>query len=282
MGNTAYMFPGQGSQYKGMGKELFALFPNETQKASQLLGYDLVEVCVHNPNDHLHNTAYTQPAIYFISCLSYLKKTEQQTKNYPDFVLGHSLGEYAALFASGVFDLYTGLNLLQKRGALMSKINNGSMMAIIGPNVLTIHQLLEDNDLPNIGIANFNSFEQIVLSGNNHDIIQAKTILERHNYRCITLKVSGAFHSKQMEPARVEFMRFLMHFKFNAPKIPVISTTTVSLLEEKYILETLGFQLVKSVKWVQSILYLQTLAVDTFIELGPGNVLSRLNSHILK
>ena len=281
MHHIAYLFPGQGSQYQGMGKDLLEHFPNETNQASQLLGYDLMDLCLNDPHNRLQLTAYTQPAIYFISCLAYLKHIEQYVNEQPDFVLGHSLGEYTALFAAGAFDLYTGLKIVQKRGELMSKIDNGSMLAVMGKNIVFNMKLLENHNLGNIDIANFNSVNQVVLSGYETDIEQAKEILSHYDYKCIPLYVSGPFHSRYMEPARIELMRFLMDFQFRDFTIPIISTVTGLPLEQNYILEILGFQLIKPVKWVQSILYLQSAAVQKFIELGPNDVLTRLNHHIL-
>ena len=114
-----YMFPGQGSQFKGMGQELLELFPEEAAEASKILGYDIKELCLNDHNNFLVETEYTQPAIYFISCLSFLRETNHRKNNIPNFICGHSLGEYAALFASGAFDLFTGLEIVKKRGDLM-------------------------------------------------------------------------------------------------------------------------------------------------------------------
>ncbi|AWN81562.1 acyltransferase domain-containing protein [Candidatus Cardinium hertigii] len=276
-----YMFPGQGSQYKGMGEELFNNFPLETKEASEILGYDIKQLALQDEQDKLNYTLYTQPIIYFLSCLSYLE--ERKKVNSSSFVVcGHSLGEYAACFAAGIFDLFTGLKIVKKRAELMSEIKNGTMMAVIGTDSLKTETLLEYINLDNIDIATFNSHKQIVLSGLSNEIVEAEKLLEIQGFKCILLNVSGAFHSRQMEGVRIEFMRFLKDYEFSLPIIPIISSTTAMPLEYDFILENLGFQLVKSVKWLQTILYLQSLSLTVFKELGPGNMLTKLNEEIFK
>ena len=125
-----YVFPGQGSQTVGMGADLFDQFPFLITQADQVLGYSVKQLCLEDPNKKLNSTDYTQPAIYIINALTYLKKVQQEGK--PDFAAGHSLGEYNALFAADVFDFVTGLKLVQKRGAIMAKVEGGGMGAVIG------------------------------------------------------------------------------------------------------------------------------------------------------
>jgi malonyl CoA-acyl carrier protein transacylase len=275
------MFPGQGSQHKGMGEHLFKLFPQEVEEASTVLGYNIKELCLHDPEEKLNITNYTQPVIYFVSCLAFL---EHQKKNeqLPNFVCGHSLGEYAALFAANVFDLMTGLNIVKKRGELMGQLRNGSMMAVIGPDAMNIDHILKKNGLNTIDVANYNTSEQLVLSGKVNDLNIAQNILENKGFRCVKLNVSGAFHSRYMDLIKNDFMRFLLNFDFLSPQIKVISSTTANELENTYILETLGYQLVRGVKWYQTILYLKSRGVTNFVELNPGEVLTRLNSKIME
>lgn len=279
MSKIAYVFPGQGAQFKGMGADLFPLFREETKKASSLLGYDIENLCLEDANDQLKSTQFTQPTIYFVSCLDYMKR-KKESGNKPDFVCGHSLGEYSAMFAAGVFDLFTGLLIVNKRAELMGKIKNGSLMAIIGPEVSNLNQILSDESISTIDIANFNTPDQAVIGGPTADLENLKVVLEKYGFRCVELNVSGAFHTRYMEPARIEYMRFLMNFDFHNPTIPTISSCTGSLLDPKYILETLGFQLVKSVRWVKTIKTLMSMSVNTFIEVGPGEILTRLNKKI--
>src|ERR1700722_298171 len=128
---TTYMFPGQGSQVRGMGSTLFTEFQDYVQKADHILGYSIEKLCLEDPDNLLNKTEYTQPALFTVSALSYIKKLKE-TNTAPQYVIGHSLGEYNALFAAEVFDFETGLKLVQKRGALMSKASGGGMAAIVG------------------------------------------------------------------------------------------------------------------------------------------------------
>lgn len=246
------MFPGQGSQYKGMGEHLFKLFPTEVDEASTVLGYDITELCLHNPEDKLNITNYTQPAIYFVSCLAFLEK-QKNGAQLPNFVCGHSLGEYAALFVANVFDLMTGLYIVKKRGELMGLLSNGSMMAVIGKGAINVESILREKELDTVDIANYNTSEQLVLSGKLDDLSLTQNILENEGFRCVKLNVNGAFHSRYMQP-----------------------------IKNDYILETLGYQLVRGVQWYQTILNLQSRGVRNFVELGPGDILTRLNKKILK
>jgi malonyl CoA-acyl carrier protein transacylase len=278
---TAYMFPGQGSQYKGMGEHLFKLFPTEVDEASAVLGYDIKELCLHDPEDKLNITNCTQPAIYFVSCLAFLEK-QKNGAQLPNFVCGHSLGEYAALFVANVFDLITGLHIVKKRGELMGLLSNGSMMAVIGKGALNVGSILREKGLDTVDIANYNTSEQLVLSGKMDDLNLAQNLLEKEGFRCVKLNVSGAFHSRYMQSIKNDYMRFLLNFDFSPPQIKLISTTTAQELENNYILETLGYQLVRGVQWYQTILNLQSRGVRNFVELGPGDILTRLNKKILK
>ena len=149
---TCYMFPGQGSQKVGMGEDLFDKFPNHTNSASEILGYDIKKLCLEDPNEQLNLTQYTQPALYTVNVLSFLNLEDQK----PKVVLGHSLGEYSALCAAEVFDFETGLKLVQKRGALMSQATGGAMAAIVGISIEKINEILQENKLDQIDIANLN------------------------------------------------------------------------------------------------------------------------------
>jgi len=175
----AYLFPGQGSQHVGMGNDLFSLFPRELAAAQALLGYSVEELCLRDsPAGALQNTAFTQPALYVVSALTYLRKL-RQTGRQPDFAAGHSLGEYTALFAAGVFDFQTGLKLVQRRGALMARVSGGAMAAVIGLPSDRIAAVLAAERLESVDIANMNSPDQTVVSMLKVDLDRVQSALER-------------------------------------------------------------------------------------------------------
>ena len=277
-----YMFPGQGSQRRGMGKTLFPMFPELCQIAEDTLGYSIEELCLKDPNKQLNRTDFTQPALFFVSCLEFLRlKAEGQPQ--PDFVLGHSLGLYPALFAAEVFDLKTGLEIVALRGKLMEAASDGKMLAVIGEGVDKLPQYLVQFDATNIDIANLNTPTQAVLSGKAESIEQIKIVLEAMDFRCVMLSVSGPFHSRYMESARTEFSRFLMDIELSKPTIPVVSTTTGEILNEHFLFEEMSFQLTKPVRWLQTISNLATKYPGIqFREVGPNKILQRLNSSIIQ
>ena len=267
------MFPGQGSQHTGMGTELFHLFPQYVECANDILGYDIVDLCLHNNINLLQQTNYTQPALFVVNALSYLKHIQE--KSIPDIVLGHSLGEFNALFAAGVFDFEAGLQLVQKRGQLMSNCVGGGMAAVIGLFYEEVEKILLNNSL-DLDIANINSASQIVISGQASTIEQAAVLFEDEFATYITLKVSGAFHSRYMKSTQQAFLTFAEKFKFNSPEKVVISNVTALPHIEGSILDLLVEQITKPVKWYESISYLLERGECSFVELGPGKVLTNL------
>jgi len=279
---TTYIFPGQGSQMKGMGSELFPVFPELIQIADNLLGYSMVDLCLNNPNGQLNQTDYTQPALYVVNALSYLSAKKESTVK-PSYLAGHSLGEYNALFASGVFDFETGLKLVQKRGALMSEAIGGSMAAVIGLKESVVDAILRENNLSDITIANYNSYSQMVITGPKDVVTNAKTIfIEAGAKLFIPLKVSGAFHSPYMQSAQQQFKEYISHFKFAPATIPVIANVNARPYETHEIASLLADQMTHSVKWTQTIEYLMTQGETHFEEVGPGTVLTGLVSRIQK
>jgi trans-AT polyketide synthase/acyltransferase/oxidoreductase domain-containing protein len=277
------MFPGQGSQALGMGKDLFDLFPNEVATADKVLGYSIKELCLEDKNQKLNSTDYTQPALYVVNALTYLKKVTESGK--PQFAAGHSLGEYNALFAAGVFDFETGLKLTQKRGAIMSLALGGGMAAIVGLEVSKIESVLKENNLTTIDIANYNAPTQTVISGPKEDIEKAKPIFEAAGARMVViLKVSGAFHSRYMKEAQNEFETFLNAQKLSAPQVPVISNLKAEpySADETTIKKTLAGQISSGVRWVETIQLLAKQPEPAFEEVGPGKVLTGMLKQILK
>ncbi len=270
-----YVFPGQGSQFKGMGADLFDDFKTLSGIADEVLGYSLSELCVNDPMNQLNKTQFTQPAIYVVSALSYLKWYEESSRK-ADYLAGHSLGEYGALFAAGAFDFETGLKLVQKRGELMGKANSGGMAAVLGISVQDINSILRDNNFTNIDVANLNSITQTVLSGDLAEINAAAKVFERHKARYIVLPVSAAFHSRYMNDARKEFEVFLDKFTFGPLTVPVISNVTARPHASDSLKLYLGDQITNSVRWLDTIHYLLDQGAFEFKEMGPGNVLTKL------
>ncbi len=271
----AFVFPGQGSQQKGMGEELFDAFPELTRKADEILGYSIRELCLEDPKGVLDNTRYTQPALFTISSLSYLKKL-QDGEEKPDFVAGHSLGEYSALFAAGILDFETGLALVKRRGELMSLEEGGAMAAVVGLDREGVAKVLDENALSEIYIANLNTPVQIVVSGKKEDILKAEGIFTGTEGCSLykVLNVSGAFHSPYMENARKVFTEELKSLSFGKMEIPVIANVNALPYDENRISETLSEQLISPVRWVDSVKYMMDKGVDRFEEIGQGHVLS--------
>lgn len=276
----AYVFPGQGAQFKGMGRELFQEFSEHADKADKILGYSIRELCLEDPRDELGITNFTQPALYVVNALYYLKLI-RDTGNVPNYVAGHSLGEYDALFASGVFDFETGLMLVKKRGELMSRAAGGGMAAVMGLNEEKVREILERNGLNQIEMANLNTPSQIVISGLKAEILSAKQVFESEGAKAyIPLKVSGAFHSRFMEEAEHEFAKFMEPFQFHKMEIPVISNVYARPYQFHEIKSTLLKQITHSVKWTETIRYLMGKDVNEIVQVGPGKTLTGLVSTI--
>lgn len=279
---TTYVFPGQGSQTKGMGSALFPLFPELVKIADDLLGYSIQTLCEEDPEQKLNQTHYTQPALYVVNALSYLKKCEETTEK-PKYFAGHSLGEYNALFAAGAFSFETGLKLVQKRGALMNQAMQGGMAAIIGLKSDEVQSILEAHHLTEVSIANYNSHTQVVISGVKEKVIAAKSFFEMAGAKLfIPLKVSGAFHSPFMEAAKQEFEQFLLDYTFSPLSTPVIANVNA----RPYVFEEISFnlsaQITHPVLWTQSMEYLIAQKETVFEEVGPGRVLAGLITRIQK
>ncbi|MGZ9709221.1 ACP S-malonyltransferase [Glaciimonas sp. GNP009] len=272
-----YLFPGQGSQHVGMGANLFDAFPNITATADTILGYSVKELCLKDPQRQLGQTQYTQPALFVVNALAYRQRI-QETGERPDFVAGHSLGEYNALESAGVIHFEDGLRLVQKRGELMSKAPKGAMAAVIGIGADRIAGILQENGLTGIDIANYNTHNQTIISGLEADIRDAQPHFEKNQAMYMPLNVGGAFHSRYMKPAHDEFKDFLQNFGFYASTVPVIANVDALPYPADRIAWNLSDQLTHSVRWLDSMHYLldQGQGSMEFIELGPGDVLTKL------
>lgn len=284
----AYVFPGQGSEKKGMGQGLFdevQEFAVVEGQVDALLGYSLRKMCLEDAESKLSQTQFTQPCLYTVSALNYFKAVASGPK--PDFLAGHSLGEYDALLAAGVFDFLTGLKLVKKRGELMSQAKGGGMAAVIGLTAEKISEVLKSEGLAGIDLANYNSPAQVVISGPTDDVKAAVPKLEAAGARMVVvLKASAAFHSRYVADAGKAFAEFLAPMTFNAPKIPVVANVTAELYPTENASDAIKSLLIRqisnSVLWTQSVRFLTSKGVTEFKELGPGNVLTKLIQQIQK
>ncbi|MFT4924762.1 MAG: malonyl CoA-acyl carrier protein transacylase [Phenylobacterium sp.] len=274
-----YMFPGQGSQKIGMGGDLFDEFKDLTKQADSILGYSIKELCLEDPRKELGQTQFTQPALYVVNALSYYKKI-QETGEKPDFVAGHSLGEFNALLAAECFDFASGLKLVKKRGELMSKVSGGGMAAVVNASKEEIEEILKTNNLDGIDLANFNTGSQIVISGSKDDINSAQAFFQEGMMQYHLLKTSGAFHSRYMEPSKKKFATYLKKFGLGELQIPVISNVTALPYQNDQVMLNLSSQIASSVKWSDSVHYLLAQGSEAepmeFVEIGHGNVLTGL------
>ena len=275
-----YMFPGQGSQFRGMGGELFGRFGEVTESANKVLGFSIEELCLEDPRRELNKTQFTQPALYVVNALSYYQKLED-TGVEPDYVAGHSLGEFNALLVAGCYDFETGLKLVKKRGELMSQAPEGAMAAILNATKEQIETILKKNGLHNVDLANHNTPSQLVISGPREEISKAQNFFEEGEMLYYPLNTSGAFHSRLMEPIKEEFFEYLKKFIFSDLKIPVISNMTARPYRNEDIVKNLSGQLISGVRWSGSIQYLMGLEKNPddpmeFEEVGSGDVLTKI------
>jgi [acyl-carrier-protein] S-malonyltransferase len=283
MGKTAFVFPGQGSQYVGMGSDLLAEPEAQAmfRAADAKLGYRLSELIANGPEETLRLTENTQPALLTVSAILYHLLEKRGIK--PDFLAGHSLGEYSALYAAGVLNFENAVFAVRQRGQLMEKAvprGRGTMAAVLGMDKESLEHVCSEASSGGESVqpANLNCPGQIVISGTVGGVEEASVLArEAGARRVVPLSVSGPFHSALMKPAAGQLKKVLDGLPMQNAEITVIANSTAKpehTAEE--IRSHLIEQLYSPVRWTESIEQLSALGVDTYVEVGPGRVLSGL------
>ena len=284
---SAWLFPGQASQYVGMGKDIFDhtdLGKHYFECANDILECDIQSIILNGPQEKLKQTQYTQPAIYIVSViLGELLKAKGFT---PNAVAGHSLGEYSALAIANAFDFETGLSIVKVRAENMAKVGatqEGTMAAIIGIEDKTVSELCSDYSGNGVVVAaNYNSPGQVVISGSPEAVESVMDSAKASGARMtVQLNVSGAFHSPLMAPAREALADSLDSLEISDSLFPVFTNVDAKPITEGHkIKDSLIRQLENPVLWSKSILSMKDYGIESFTEVGPGNILQGLNKRI--
>lgn len=282
----AYIFPGQGAQFSGMGKSLYAerdLAKDMFEQANEILGFRITDIMFDGSAEDLKQTKVTQPAVFLHSVI--LFETTPELK--PDMVAGHSLGEFSALVAARVLSFADALTLVSKRALAMQKAceaTPSTMAAVLGLEDARVEEICAGITDEVVVAANYNCPGQLVISGSNEGIAKAIELLKAAGAkRALPLPVGGAFHSPLMEPAREELQAAIMGIHFNNPTCPIYQNVDAQpYIDPGSIRQNLINQLTAPVRWTQSIQHMVSNGATHFTEIGPGNVLQGLVKKIAK
>lgn len=277
MGKVAFVYPGQGSQKFGMGKDFYDTFPTARSifdRADELLDISVTELCF-TEDERLHQTAYTQAALV-TTCLA-ITAVLQEKGIKPDVAAGLSLGEYAAIATAGGFSVETAIKTVRARGIYMEEAvpgGQGAMAAVLGMEVAQIEEVLDN--IENAYIANYNCPGQIVITGMKEAVNKAcEALKEAGCKRCLPLKVSGPFHSPYLTGAGEKLEEFMQGIEFMPLQMPYVTNVTAEYVEDiQETKELLVRQVSSSVRWIQSVEKMIAGGVDTFVEIGPGKTLA--------
>ena len=281
----AFLFPGQGSQSVGMGKDIYENYVEAKSiydTADAILGKSITELCFEGPEEDLKQTVNTQPCIVTTS-IALMEALRSELNIVPDYTAGHSLGEYCAMFAAGVMSLETTLRLIQKRADLMGQTKGGSMAAVLNAADEVLKAgLAEGSKIGYVDVANYNSPAQVVITGDEKAVKTAGDyILANGARRVVPLPVSGAFHSKFMQEAGAIFAEYIEDVDLNDSSIPVFTNVDAEpTTHAEDFRAKMPKQIYSSVHWTQTIQKMIEEGVDTFIEIGPGKILAGLNKKI--
>ncbi len=287
LGKTAIIFPGQGSQYVGMGREFLAQDPEARTllaQAEELSGLPLGRFCLEGPTEELTRTLNLQPALTVINLICF--GAVERAGIRADYYAGHSLGEYSALAAAGVLSFADTIRLVTERGRLMEREaaqNPGTMAAVVKLDLATVREIVaQAAGQGRLTIANHNSAAQGVISGDSAAVAAAAALAKERGGKAIPLPVSGAWHSELIAGAIPDFARIMAATPFNPPATPLLFNVTAAPEEEPTaIKEIMARQIAATVRWYEIVENLRTAGVQTFIEVGPKNVLSGLLKKIL-
>lgn len=281
MSKHAYVFPGQGAQFVGMGKDLYDNFPKAKElfdQANEILGFNITDIIFNGTDEDLKQTKVTQPAVFLHSVIRAICLGDDFK---PEMVAGHSLGEFSALVAAGVLSFEDGLRLVSKRALAMQaacELQPSTMAAVLGLEDEKVVEVLKSITNEVVVAANFNCPGQLVISGSIAGVEQACEALKNAGAkRALPLKVGGAFHSPLMEPAREELAKAIEETNFSSPKCPIYQNVVAhAVTEPQEIKQNLIAQLTAPVRWTECVRAMISDGATLFTEVGPGTVLQGL------